>query len=234
MFGIEDYELSLSDLCCVSRETFKRSVNEKMKNDERLKRQIRFCLEIDKEKEITRQTYLSSNRRKENDAEHAWHMAVMAMILFEYSNKKIDKLKTIYMLLIHDLVEVYAGDTFAYNEEAVRDQKEKEQKAADKLFSLLPEDQSEEMRKIWYEFEQWESPEACFAHTLDNFQPMLLNNATCGRAWREHGVKVSQVLKRNSRTDEGSMSLWNFAFEHFVKPNVDLGNLIDDLQLDSN
>lgn len=188
---------------------------------ERLLKQLSFCLEIDREKQIERQTFLSDGSRKENDAEHAWHMAVMSMLLCEHANVDVDKFKVMSLLLIHDLVEVYAGDTFAYDEKAKQDQRARELAAADKLFSLLPEDQARYFRDLWDEFEEWQTPEACFAHTLDNFQPMMLNRASGGKAWSEHKVKLSQVLKRNQRTSEGSNTLWEYAKENFIKPSVE-------------
>lgn len=195
---------------------------------ERLEKQMEFCREIDAQKRISRQTYLADGSRKENDAEHAWHMAVMTLLLQEYANNGIDVLKTISMLLIHDLVEIYAEDTYAYDEEAKKTQKQRELAAADKLFELLPEDQKKAMRGLWEEFEAWESDEAKFAHTMDNVQPALLNNASGGKSWMENGVRVSQILKRNERTKEGSEQLWRYSYQHFIKPNVEKGYIIED------
>lgn len=196
-------------------------------NDERLERQFGFLLELDKEKSIVRQTYLADGKRKENDAEHAWHMAVMALVLSEYSNDDIDILKTVSMILIHDVVEIYAGDTYAYDEEGKKDQKEREAKAADRIFSLLPEDQSLKFRQLWNEFEERKTPESKFANTLDNVQPSMLNNASSGRSWKEHGVTVSGLMKRQSYTCEGSEKLWNYALSRFIKPNVENGIIIE-------
>lgn len=190
------------------------------RREERLQQQLVFCREIDKEKQIKRQTYQSDGKTRENDAEHAWHMAIMAILLEEYSERKLNLLKTITMLLIHDLVEIDAGDTYAYDPEAKKTQKEREQRAADRIFALLPEDQKVRFRAIWEEFEAWESPEACFAHTLDNLQPAMLNDATGGISWREHGVRLEQILERNKRTAEGSEILWQYAREHFIEPHV--------------
>ena len=192
---------------------------------ERLKQQFDFCREIDKEKFIKRQTYLSDKEHKENDAEHAWHMAVMTLLLSEYANEEIDVLKTISMLLIHDLVEIDAGDTYAYDEEAKKTQKERELAAADRIFGLLPEDQGKKFRALWEEFEACETPEAKFARTMDNVQPMMLNHATDGKSWKERGVQLSQILKRNERKKEGSKELWNYSFENFIKPNVEAGRI---------
>lgn len=199
-----------------------------MKDFERLEKQLDFIREIDKEKQIFRQTYLSDGKRKENDAEHAWHMAVMAFLLKEYANEEIDVLKTMQMILIHDVVEIDAGDTYAYDEAAKATQREREEKAAARLFGLLPEDQGQEMLALWEEFEAGDTKEAKFARTLDNFQPMMLNDATDGRAWVEHEVAVSKILKRNERTPRGSKDLWEYGKENFIEKHVHLGHIVDD------
>ena len=198
-------------------------------DSERLKKQFDFCREIDKEKFIKRQTYLSDGVQKENDAEHAWHMAVMTLLLSEYANEKIDVLKTISMLLIHDLVEIDAGDTYAYDEEGKKTQKAREKLAAERIFGLLPEDQKKKMSSLWEEFEASETPEAKFAHTMDNIQPAMLNNATAGKSWIENQIKLSQVLKRNSYTAEGSKTLWEYSQQNFIMPNVEKGNIKNDI-----
>ena len=192
---------------------------------DRLDKQFAFFREIDKEKKIGRQTYLTGARRKENDAEHAWHMAVMTLFLSEYANEEIDVLRTISMLLIHDLVEIDAGDTYAYDETGKATQREREEKAADRIFSLLPEEQGRKLRDLWEEFEERKTPEAKFARTMDNIQPLMLNAATDGKAWEEHGVHLSQVLQRNEKTAEGSEVLWKYAYETFIRPNVEKGGL---------
>lgn len=194
----------------------------------RLNQQFSFCLEADKEKFIGRQTYLSDGIRKENDAEHAWHMAVMALVLGEYSNDKIDLLKTISMILIHDIVEIDAGDTYAYDEQRKKSQKSREIAAADRIFALLPEDQQKKFRLLWEEFEAAETPEARFARAMDNVQPIMLNNATKGKSWEERNVHLSQILKRNQITPEGSQTLWNYISENFINPNVESGKIIND------
>lgn len=194
----------------------------------RLNQQFDFCLEADKEKFIGRQTYLSDGIRKENDAEHAWHMAVMALVLGEYSNDKIDLLKTISMILIHDIVEIDAGDTYAYDEQRKKSQKSREIAAADRIFALLPEDQQKKFRLLWEEFEAAETPEARFARAMDNVQPIMLNNATKGKSWEERNVHLSQILKRNQITLEGSQTLWNYISENFINPNVESGKIIND------
>lgn len=195
-----------------------------MEND-RLERQFDFFREIDKEKFIGRQTYLTGAERKENDAEHAWHMAVMAILLSEYANEEIDVLRTVTMILIHDIVEIDAGDTYAYDEEGKATQRERERKAAERLFGMLPDDQGARFRELWDEFEAAVTPEARFARTMDNIQPLMLNAATDGKAWREHGVHLGQVLGRQERTKYGSEQLWEYAYETFIKPNVEKGNL---------
>lgn len=195
----------------------------------RLQRQMDFCLEIDKEKNIMRQTYLSDQKRFENDAEHAWHMSIMCLLLSEYANEGIDVLKTISMILIHDIVEIDAGDTYAYDESAKLDQRAREERAADRLFGMLPDDQSKKLRALWEEFEAGQTPEASFARTLDNIQPTMLNNSTNGRRWAERGVKLSQILSRNEITGKGSEKLWDYSYNNFIKPNVDKGRIIDDV-----
>ncbi len=192
---------------------------------ERMDAQFAFCAEIDKEKQIGRQTWLADGSRKENDAEHAWHMAIMALILQEYSNEEIDLLRVISMILIHDIVEIDAGDTFAYDEEAKKDQEEREKKAADRIFSMLPEDQAKKFRALWDEFEAWETPEAKFARALDNAQPLTLQNAAGGKGWTEHGVRLEQVMKRNQRSSEGSQDIWEYCYENFISPYAEAGIL---------
>lgn len=191
----------------------------------RLSQQFAFIKEIDKEKQIGRQTYLSDADRKENDAEHAWHLAIMCMLLSEYANEAIDVLHTMSMVLVHDLVEIDAGDTYAYDEAGNATKQEREKKAADRIFSLLPEDQAKKMRDLWEEFEEEKTPESRFAHCMDNLQPMMLNDASGGKAWREHEVPLSQILNRNRNTASGSELLWQYAKEHFIKPNLEKGNI---------
>ncbi|MBQ4067825.1 MAG: HD domain-containing protein [Lachnospiraceae bacterium] len=191
---------------------------------DRLEKQLEFILELDKMKQIVRQTYLADASRKENDAEHSWHMAVMCMLLSEYSNEDIDVLKTMSMLLVHDVVEIDAGDTYAYDNVSNSTKREREEKAANRLFGLLPEDQSKRMRELWDEFEEWNTPEAKFAHTLDNIQPLLLNDASGGRSWREHGIRGEQPLKRNKRTGEGSEVLYQKVRE-IIDKHIEIGNL---------
>lgn len=189
---------------------------------DRLERQISFLLELDKQKEIVRQTYLADGSRKETDAEHAWHMAIMCMVLSEYANEPIDVAKTVMMLLTHDLVEIDAGDTYAYDEQGNATKQEREQKAADRIYGMLPEDQRDYFRGLWDEFEAMETPEAKFANTLDKIQPVLLTDQAKGKSWKEHGVRESQIMGRNERTHEGSETLWNYIRE-IIQKNVDVG-----------
>ena len=192
-------------------------------DNKRLQQQMAFSLEIDKEKNIFRQTHLSDHGRNENDAEHAWHMAVMAYLLKEYSNEPIDIARVMIMCLIHDIVEIDAGDTYAYDEEAKKTQKEREQKAADRIFALLPEDQAKEMRAIFEEFEAFETPEAKFAHAMDNLQPLMLNDSNNGGDWKEHDVAISRIMKRQVQTKLGSEELFDYIKErldHYVKEGI--------------
>ena len=197
------------------------------KKEKRLKKQMDFLLEVDKLKFITRQTYLSDGKRKENDGEHSWHLALMAVLLSEYSNEKVDLIKVITMVLIHDIVEIDAGDTYAYDAVGNQSKREREVKAADRIFNILPEDQAKKFRQLWEEFEAYETPEAKFAHVCDNVQPLMLNDATDGLAWREHDVKKSQVLQRNSRTGEGSQVMMEY-INKILDKNVESGNLKDE------
>lgn len=183
------------------------------KERERLEQQIRFIIEVDKVKNIFRQTYLADANRKENDAEHSWHLALSAVLLKEHVKEDVDLLKVIIMVLIHDLVEIDAGDTYAYDPEGAKTKRARELKAADRIFGILPEDQGSYFRKLWDEFEEYESADAKFAHLLDNFQPFLLNDASNGLSWTEHGVHKSQVCKRNEKVPETSEIVWNKMLE---------------------
>lgn len=201
-------------------------------DSERLRQQMDFCREIDKEKEVFRQSYLCSGNRRENDAEHAWHAALMAVILEEYANEKIDLLKTITMLLIHDVVEIDAGDTYAYDVEGLKSQAEREEMAADRIYGLLPEDQRERMLALFREFEEGESPEARFAKALDNVQPVMLNDASGGKDWREKGIRLSQAIQRQRRTAKGSQILWDEVSKPMIRRNIEQGNIIGDVSLE--
>lgn len=192
--------------------------------DERLQKQLDFILEIDKEKNIFRQTHLSGHGRNENDAEHAWHMAIMAYLLQEYSNEKIDVARVMLMCLIHDVVEIDAGDTYAYDAEGLKTQKAREEAAKERLYSMLPEDQKADLVAIFDEFEERKTPEAKFARALDNLQPLLLNHSTGGGDWKNHDVTAEQVYGRQSRTREGSEKLFEVT-DQILKENIAKGNL---------
>lgn len=192
---------------------------------ERLDRQFAFAREIDKEKKISRQTYLSDASRRETDAEHAWHAAVMAVLLNEYANEKIDVLKTVSMLLIHDIVEIDAGDTYAYDEEGKKTQRQREERAAQRIYGMLPKDQEQKLRDLWEEFEEAKTPEAKFARAMDHIQPVMLNAAADGRSWEEHQVTLTQILGRNKTTKDGSKILWNYARENWIDRNVENGKI---------
>lgn len=192
--------------------------------DERLKKQLDFSLEIDKTKNIFRQTHLSGHGRNENDAEHAWHMAIMAYLLKEYSNETIDFTKVIIMCLIHDIVEIDAGDTYAYDTVAKETQKSREDAAKKRIFSLLPEDQMQDLLNLFDEFEACKTPEAKFAHAMDNFQPLMLNNSNNGEDWRTHTVTASQVYGRHNNTKPGSEKLFEVT-DQIIQENIKSGNI---------
>ena len=192
--------------------------------DERLKKQLEFSLEIDKEKNIFRQTHLSGHGRNENDAEHAWHMAIMAYLLREYANEKVDIAKVMLMCLIHDIVEIDAGDTYAYDTEALKTQKTREDAAKERIFSLLPEDQKAELISLFDEFEENRSPESKYAHAMDNLQPLILNNSNGGGDWREHGVTAHTVYGRQEKTRLGSEKLYEVT-DQIIQDNIKKGNL---------
>lgn len=193
----------------------------------RLEQQISFLLEIDKVKNVFRQTYLADGNRKENDAEHSWHIALMAILLKEYAEEEVDVLKVMTMVLIHDLVEIDAGDTYAYDGEGMKSKREREVKAADRIFGLLPEDQGSYFRTLWEEFEAYETGDAKYAHLLDNFQPLMLNDASGGISWREHEVKKTQIYKRNERVCETSKTIWK-KMQELVEKNIACGNVKDE------
>ena len=192
--------------------------------DTRLENQLNFSLEIDKLKNVFRQTHLSNNGRNENDAEHSWHMAIMAYVLKEYSNEKVDILKVMLMCLIHDIVEIDAGDTYAYDLESLSTQKEREERAKERIFSLLPEDIAKEFKSLFDEFESFETPESKFAHALDNLQPLMLNHSNNGADWKEHKVTAKQVYERQNKTKLGSLKLMEVA-DKILKENIKKGTL---------
>ena len=192
--------------------------------DKRIEKQLAFSLEIDKVKNIFRQTHLSGNGRNENDAEHSWHMAIMSYLLREYSNEDIDIAKVMLMCLIHDIVEIDAGDTYAYDAEALQSQKAREDAAKQRIFAILPEEQAQELIALFDEFEEYETAESKFAHAMDNIQPLILNNSNNGGDWREHDVTVEQIYKGQSKTKLGSEKLFEIT-DYIIQENVKKGNL---------
>lgn len=191
---------------------------------ERFEKQLAFILEIDKEKTILRQTHLTGYARQENDAEHAWHMAMMVFLLKEYANEEFDVAKAMTMALIHDIVEIDAGDAYAYDTVALSSQKEREKRAAERIFGMLPVDQKEQLIGLFEEFEACETAEARFARAMDNFQPLLLNDANNGRDWREHEVNGSQVIGRQIKTKLGSEEIFAY-IERLIEKNIQKGNI---------
>ena len=181
---------------------------------DRMKQQIAFLMEIDKVKNIFRQTYLADGKRKENDAEHSWHLAIAAFLLKEYVAEDVDVMKVMIMVLIHDLVEIDAGDTYAYDAEGAKTKRAREVAAADRIFGMLPEDQGGYFRELWDEFE-------------DNFQPLLLNHESNGKSWTEHHVKKSQIYKRNEKIKETSPEVWEW-MKQIVEEHIALGHVIDE------
>lgn len=195
--------------------------------DERLKKQMEFALEMDKEKGIGRQTYILNALRKENDAEHGWHLAIMTMLLSEYANEKIDIGRTIEMVVIHDVVEIDAGDTYAYDDAGNSTKAEREKKAADRIFGMLSPEQGQYFMDLWLEFEEASTPEAKFATAIDSVQPLMLNDASNGLAWREHEVAASKVRDRAlKKIKPGSEKLYEMVIE-IIGENVQKGNLRD-------
>ena len=193
----------------------------------RLEQQLQFILEIDKVKKIIRQTPLSDASRKENDAEHSWHIALMAYLLQEYVEEPVEVSKVMLMGLIHDLVEIDAGDTYAYDEEGAKTKDERERKAADHIFGMLPENQGMYLKALWEEFEAYETAEAKYAHLLDNFQPLLLNDAAGGISWTEHQVKKSQIYKRNEKVEETSATIWK-CMQDKIDKHIQAGHVLDE------
>ena len=190
----------------------------------RLEKQLQFIVEIDKVKNIFLQTYLADAGRKENDAEHSWHIALMAYLLQEYAEESVDVSKVMLMVLIHDLVEIDAGDTYAYDTAGAETKRDRETAAADRIFGLLPEDQGKYFRGLWEEFEAYETADAKYAHLLDNFQPLLLNDASDGRSWTEHSVKKSQIYKRNEKIEETSGEIWR-CMQEIIQKHIDKGHV---------
>lgn len=194
----------------------------------RLEQQLAFIVEIDKVKNIFRQNYLADANRRENDAEHSWHIALMAILLQEYVEEPVDVLRVMTMVLIHDLVEIDAGDTYAYDTQGMTTKREREVQAANRIFGMLPEDQGKYFRELWDEFEAYETADAKYAHLLDNLQPLLLNDASGGISWREHDVHKAQIYKRNERIPETSEMIWE-KMKSIIEENVSKGLVMDDL-----
>lgn len=195
-----------------------------MEMDQRLQKQLDFCLKLDEAKNILRQTHLTKHGRRENDAEHAWHMAVMAYVLRDYANEPVDVGKLLIMCLIHDIVEIEAGDTYAYDEAGKKSQAEREAAARDKLFGMLPEDQAAELAALFDEFDEGKSPEARFANAMDNLQPLILNHSNGGKDWIDHQVTYDQVFQRQSRTEAGSKVLFDYT-QQVLDDHAKRGNL---------
>ena len=193
--------------------------------DNRIEKQLAFSLEIDKVKNIFRQTHLSGKGRNENDAEHSWHMAVMAYLLREYANEKVDIAKVMLMCLIHDIVEIDAGDTYAYDPVGLQTQKAREEAAKKRLFSILPDEQASELTALFDEFEAYETAESKFAHAMDNLQPLILNNSNNGGDWKEHNVTSEQIYNRQNKTKLGSEKLFEIT-DNIIKENIAKGNII--------
>lgn len=191
--------------------------------DERLAAQLRFVFELDKAKSVLRRTYLSDGSRREDDAGHMWHAAVAALVLAEHSDEPVDVYRLVTMLAIHDIVEIDAGDTFIYDDEAMSEKYERERLAAARLFGLLPPDQRAELEALWLEFEEARTATARMAAAIDRLLPLLLNRAAGGRTWTEHGIGADRIFERNSRIDGGSHALWNVArsvLEHAEEDGV--------------
>ena len=193
----------------------------------RLEEQVQFIVETDKAKNIFRQTYLADAGRKENDAEHSWHLALMAYLLQEYSHEPVDVPKVMLMVLIHDLVEIDAGDTYAYDAEGAVTKQSRETAAADRIFGILPEEQEKHFRSLWEEFEAYETADAKYAHMLDNFQPLLLNDASQGKSWKEHQVKKSQIYKRNEKIRETFPEIWQY-MSNIIDRYIESGHVKDE------
>jgi putative hydrolase of HD superfamily len=201
---------------------FAASVRQPETTPERLRRQIEFIIEVDQLKNVFRQSPLLAADRRENDAEHSWHLALMTLVLAEYAEEPVDPVKALAMVILHDLVEIYAGDTFLYDSAAAADQEERERRAADKLFAILPDDQRDHFRAIWDEFEERTSAEARFAKAMDRLQPLLLNYGNRGGTWRTPGVTDADVRARKSVIGDSSADLWRYA-ETLIRTGADNG-----------
>jgi putative hydrolase of HD superfamily len=176
--------------------------------NQRLAQQIQFILEVDKLKNVIRRTYVSGGARRENSAEHSWQLALMAMILAEHANEPVDAARVMKMVVIHDIVEIDAGDTYYFDDAGTADKAKREQQAAGRLFRLLPADQAAELRQLWDEFEARQTPEARFANAIDRVMPLLLNYETRGKSWRENGISNEDILPRMAHVSAGSETIW--------------------------
>ncbi len=179
--------------------------------DAQLGDRVRFVVELDRLKQVLRRTVVTDGSRRENSAEHSWHLAMMALVLADTAGRPVDPLRVARLLLVHDIVEIDAGDTFVYDTDGQKTKAAREQAAAKRLFGLLPNGQGGELRAYWLEFEHGTSAEACFARALDRLQPLLLNYASAGQAWREHGATAEQVRAVNATVGDGSPELWDLA-----------------------
>jgi len=191
---------------------------------ENLEQQIKFLIEIDKLKTIERKTKIISDSRRENDAEHSWHLAMMAIVLHKHANQEIDLFRVIKMLLVHDLVEIDAGDTFAYDTNGQGDKYERELLAAERIFGMLPEEQGAELMELWEEFENKETKEAQFAASLDRLQPLIHNYLNEGDTWQKFNITSEKVLARNKEIANGSDALWEYA-QQIIHQSVEQGIL---------
>ena len=194
--------------------------------DERLRRQLDFLLELDKAKSVYRRSYVTAEDRNENDAEHMWHLAMCVLVLAEHASEPIDTLHALKLVLVHDIVEIDAGDVYVYDDAAAATKEALETAAADRIYAILPDDQRDELRSLWEEFEAKETPEARFAGSVDRLAPLLLNHATEGRSWRDHGTTSDRVREVNSRIGLGSETLWAAAQE-LIDDVVAKGHLAD-------
>jgi len=189
-----------------------------------LREQMQFLIEIDKLKTIQRKTKIMHDARLENDAEHSWHLAMMAIVLQQHANQEVDLLKVLKMLLVHDIVEIDAGDTFAYDTAGAVDKYDREQRAAERIFGLLPDEQANELMALWTEYEERETKEAKFASALDRLQPLIHNHRNEGDTWQRYGIKEQQVLQRNEEIASGSTTLWEYA-QTIIADSVERGYL---------
>ncbi len=195
------------------------------KRNRTLTQQMRFLMEADRLKQVLRRTSILGNARRENSAEHSWHLSLMALVLAEHAAaSQLDQLRVLKMLIVHDLVEIDAGDTFVYDRAGLEDQTEREQQAAARLFGLLPADMGAELRTLWDEFEAQRTQEAKFAKALDRLHPMLLNHLNGGCVWRQNGVSAGQVREINGCIEDGAPELWRYA-EELIRDAVRQGNL---------